>query len=117
MDRQDGTRRVGERLEEAVVRAPACTLPVPLPRRRIDERTARAIRTYPCGSPRRSEEHTSELQSLMRISYAVFSLKKNHLYSTLILYTPPTSPPLTYAEHITLNSTHTAYYLTRTNHN
>src|SRR3546814_7608022 len=28
-----------------------------------------------CGT--RSEEHTSELQSLMRISYAVFSLKKN----------------------------------------
>src|SRR3546814_9935728 len=27
-----------------------------------------------CG---RSEEHTSELQSLMRISYAVFCLKKN----------------------------------------
>src|SRR3546814_7910183 len=26
----------------------------------------------------RSEEHTSELQSLMRISYAVFCLKKNH---------------------------------------
>src|SRR3546814_2969365 len=26
--------------------------------------------------PRRSEEHTSELQSLMRISYAVFCLKK-----------------------------------------
>src|SRR3546814_8830783 len=25
----------------------------------------------------RSEEHTSELQSLMRISYAVFGLKKN----------------------------------------
>src|SRR3546814_4837988 len=25
---------------------------------------------------RRSEEHTSELQSLMRISYAVFSMKK-----------------------------------------
>src|SRR3546814_17265925 len=30
-----------------------------------------------CGRvPRRSEEHTSELQSLMRISYAVFCLKK-----------------------------------------
>src|SRR3546814_9454643 len=33
----------------------------------------------------RSEEHTSELQSLMRISYAVFCLKKkkknNHTYS------------------------------------
>src|SRR3546814_3290025 len=27
---------------------------------------------------RRSEEHTSELQSLMRISYAVFSLKTKH---------------------------------------
>src|SRR3546814_1776003 len=27
-------------------------------------------------SPMRSEEHTSELQSLMRISYAVFCLKK-----------------------------------------
>src|SRR3546814_4653604 len=32
------------------------------------------------GSPRtmRSEEHTSELQSLMRISYAVFCLKKKN---------------------------------------
>src|SRR3546814_4279382 len=28
------------------------------------------------GQSQRSEEHTSELQSLMRISYAVFSLKK-----------------------------------------
>src|SRR3546814_10141346 len=28
------------------------------------------------GGTRRSEEHTSELQSLMRISYAVFCLKK-----------------------------------------
>src|SRR3546814_9393217 len=27
----------------------------------------------------RSEEHTSELQSLMRISYAVFCLKKTHI--------------------------------------
>src|SRR3546814_2351738 len=31
----------------------------------------------------RSEEHTSELQSLMRISYAVFSLKKKHKNRTL----------------------------------
>src|SRR3546814_3312366 len=30
---------------------------------------------------RRSEEHTSELQSLMRISYAVFCLKKKSLKS------------------------------------
>src|SRR3546814_2455723 len=28
--------------------------------------------------PRRSEEHTSELQSLMRISYDVFCLKNKH---------------------------------------
>src|SRR3546814_10261312 len=39
-----------------------------------------------CGLPvalpmafRRSEEHTSELQSLMRISYAVFCLKKKSI--------------------------------------
>src|SRR3546814_4965242 len=32
---------------------------------------------FHCAS--RSEEHTSELQSLMRISYAVFCLKKNPL--------------------------------------
>src|SRR3546814_3186417 len=30
----------------------------------------------------RSEEHTSELQSLMRISYAVFCLKKKKNYNT-----------------------------------
>src|SRR3546814_6497819 len=44
----------------------------------------------------RSEEHTSELQSLMRISYAVFCLKKKkkytrakttHTQSTNVLYT------------------------------
>src|SRR3546814_10797274 len=34
------------------------------------------IRHVPQGEPERSEEHTSELQSLMRISYAVFCLKK-----------------------------------------
>src|SRR3546814_3519242 len=36
-------------------------------------------------NPRRSEEHTSELQSLMRISYAVFCLKKkkNNKYLNL----------------------------------
>src|SRR3546814_8364786 len=39
------------------------------------------VSTAPCGAialttGERSEEHTSELQSLMRISYAVFCLKK-----------------------------------------
>src|SRR3546814_2956142 len=34
------------------------------------------------GHIRRSEEHTSELQSLMRISYAVFCLKKKKTKDT-----------------------------------
>src|SRR3546814_7703667 len=34
------------------------------------------------GGGSRSEEHTSELQSLMRISYAVFCLKKNKAHHT-----------------------------------
>src|SRR3546814_6885907 len=46
----------------------------PRHRAEIDDRAA--------AGRRRSEEHTSELQSLMRISYAVFCLKKK----TLILY-------------------------------
>src|SRR3546814_5722893 len=36
---------------------------------------------------RRSEEHTSELQSLMRISYAVFCLKKKKKLSSNQRYT------------------------------
>src|SRR3546814_7090702 len=45
---------------------------------------ARIVRKAPevvvkvTGRQRRSEEHTSELQSLMRISYAVFCLKKKN---------------------------------------
>src|SRR3546814_3597253 len=50
-------------------------------RRRLLERGERRIAARRRGHPRaafhqRSEEHTSELQSLMRISYAVFCLKK-----------------------------------------
>src|SRR3546814_10579425 len=46
--------------------------PSPMPCRQPfdDESNALAV------EPDRSEEHTSELQSLMRISYAVFCLKK-----------------------------------------
>src|SRR3546814_1033440 len=46
------------------------------------------LRKTPRGRPvttqrlRRSEEHTSELQSLMRISYAVFCLKKKNNNTT-----------------------------------
>src|SRR3546814_1800430 len=35
----------------------------------------------------RSEEHTSELQSLMRISYAVFCLKKKKFNKIKLVYT------------------------------
>src|SRR3546814_8446257 len=38
------------------------------------------------GVGRRSEEHTSELQSLMRISYAVFCLKKKKNSTILSVY-------------------------------
>src|SRR3546814_1104027 len=43
------------------------------PRGMLEQVLAEDVRT----ALRRSEEHTSELQSLMRISYAVFCLKKN----------------------------------------
>src|SRR3546814_4457296 len=39
---------------------------------------SRGVQSRPCRGAVRSEEHTSELQSLMRISYAVFCLKKKN---------------------------------------
>src|SRR3546814_5152020 len=45
----------------------------------------RGYSTCPCKpsvQPSRSEEHTSELQSLMRISYAVFCLTKKNKTNT-----------------------------------
>src|SRR3546814_7470698 len=44
---------------------------------------AAALGRLPVG---RSEEHTSELQSLMRISYAVFCLTKKRKICTIINY-------------------------------
>src|SRR3546814_4833791 len=48
------------------------------PRRRGDLRLLQPGPRH--GGRARSEEHTSELQSLMRISYAVFCLKQNTTY-------------------------------------
>src|SRR3546814_1250669 len=45
-------------------------------RRQIGKRHSISSREWGAGIRSRSEEHTSELQSLMRISYAVFCLKK-----------------------------------------
>src|SRR3546814_7845602 len=46
------------------------------PNATVPHGAARRGPTRPLHHPHRSEEHTSELQSLMRISYAVFCLKK-----------------------------------------
>src|SRR3546814_5677694 len=43
---------------------------------RVDQTRVGHIDSTLAADPARSEEHTSELQSLMRISYAVFCLKK-----------------------------------------
>src|SRR3546814_10464019 len=51
--------------------APACTGPSTTPEQVLHKVPHRLWTT-------RSEEHTSELQSLMRISYAVFCLKKKN---------------------------------------
>src|SRR3546814_3755874 len=71
--------RASERLDQCDLVAPAQRPP------RMHGQIAVAIGTLPLVGARsehhdrahhRSEEHTSELQSLMRISYAVFCLKK-----------------------------------------
>src|SRR3546814_3407779 len=51
------------------------TLRNPKQDRTVREVSIKEVRT---AEPVRSEEHTSELQSLMRISYAVFCLKKKN---------------------------------------
>src|SRR3546814_4077545 len=68
--RRGAPRRAGGRgrLAPLLARAAGGALHHPLPRR------AGAAATL----PPRSDEHTSELQSLMRLSYAVFCLKKTN---------------------------------------
>src|SRR3546814_7907465 len=60
-------------LQEHACPAPSPSSPEPLAA--SEPRSQNASPATACPS-RRSEEHTSELQSLMRISYAVFCLKK-----------------------------------------
>src|SRR3546814_8805732 len=60
-----------------------CVIPPTALTSRYSERSPSSsiatLRNRLCAFQSRSEEHTSELQSLMRISYAVFCLKnKNH---------------------------------------
>src|SRR3546814_4992455 len=44
------------------------------------------------GAEQRSEEHTSELQSLLRISYAVFCLKKKTITNAQLVHHLPLEP-------------------------
>src|SRR3546814_7520127 len=62
-------------------------LPAPDAARRHDglEHPAGAGQARPRGGRPRSEEHTSELQSLMRISYADFCLKKKNTHKTTMI--------------------------------
>src|SRR3546814_7199163 len=62
----------------------------------------------PGGNPGlRSEEHTSELQSLMRISYAVFCLKqKNTRHTDIVILHLTNIPYTTTPPHSTKHNTH-----------
>src|SRR3546814_1469866 len=75
--RRDGPRLAGRaaRPREAVMCDPFDPDTTPAPARREPSRRCRPLA--------RSEEHTSELQSLMRISYAVFCLKKKNTNENL----------------------------------
>src|SRR3546814_8832406 len=70
-------------LDRRALHHPACRLLAVLPDALVLEHAGcscrLAVPRLLCGLYRpRSEEHTSELQSLMRISYAVFCLKKKN---------------------------------------
>src|SRR3546814_1920779 len=66
-------------LPAAAARICACGYSLPPGQHRLANRRRERI-------PARSEEHTSELQSLMRISYAVFCLKKKNIKKNKVEY-------------------------------
>src|SRR3546814_7894702 len=70
-DEGDVLRRAGRRADPGASGAPAAG-------RVLDQRDLAAGPGLRLEPAHRSEEHTSELQSLMRISYAVFCLKKKN---------------------------------------
>src|SRR3546814_4549622 len=85
LDRRGRHRRAGTSAAPAVRRAAAPVVAAVAQGRRHGGHTASGFRRVPpsrADRENRSEEHTSELQSLMRISYAVFCLKKqtSHQY-------------------------------------
>src|SRR3546814_2857570 len=52
----------------------------------VTVRQANSLPQSQCAAPLRSEEHTSELQSLMRISYAVFCFTKTNSSTSTRIY-------------------------------
>src|SRR3546814_7103854 len=74
----------------AVLRAiSSCVAPLPL-----GDAVQRPVAAPPAHQPQgRSEEHTSELQSLIRTSYPVFCLKKKHIKLHVTQH-HTTTPPL-----------------------
>src|SRR3546814_6261616 len=86
--------------------APSCWLPRPCSpwqTTQLAANTSRPLATEAAlplaqaGSDSRSEEHTSELQSLMRTSYAVFCLKKKNNNKTNSQRQYPYAPSKTYS--------------------
>src|SRR3546814_2231289 len=72
----DLQRPVGDQLDVVQPGDPVALVGIgAVTRRDIDDRRAVLAQRPPHHAAPRSEEHTSELQSLMRISYAVFCLK------------------------------------------
>src|SRR3546814_2105903 len=51
----------------------------------LNDARGEIVGAYSVATLKRSEEHTSELQSLMRISYAVFCLKKKKTKDTHLI--------------------------------
>src|SRR3546814_10116067 len=73
----DRQRAVSPDRRSVNVRVSGCALAANRCLSRLQAVAAPRVRSA-CHASGRSEEHTSELQSLMRISYAVFCLKKKH---------------------------------------
>src|SRR3546814_2706385 len=75
-------QKAGSRIKSGMTKEGQCLPPIPKPpstpcvRNRYDRLREGRLNYKAPWQCLRSEEHTSELQSLMRISYAVFCLKK-----------------------------------------
>src|SRR3546814_1710669 len=78
----DGVRQRRRRVSKHAVASGSCT--ESLASRSGSLSDAPVSETKNNGFTPRSEEHTSELQSLMRISYAVFCLKKQTKHITIV---------------------------------